>query len=315
MRIAAVQLSVDLANVFNNVNKIETYIQQAANAGAQLVLFPEFCSSAIGFCPNMLQVAGGNKSIPTLWHRLAKEYNITIGGSLILFDGTHAYNTFLLVFPNGTCYTHKKDIPTQFENCYYTRGDTNHILHTPMGKIGVALCWEMIRWDTVKRLYHQVDFVLAGSCWWDLPVDAPSTREPLRKYNQQLALDTPVTFAKLLGVPVIHANHCGSVTAANFPKKDVIKTRQLVGATQVIAANGDILERRPFTEGEGILFTDVNLQHTKPIGSTAIPNDYWIPPLPSSYLEAWSTINPLGEAYYKEVALPFYQTQNRTANR
>lgn len=38
-----------------------------------------------------------------------------------------------MIFPDGKVFTHKKDIPTQFENCYYTRGDTDHILHTPMG--------------------------------------------------------------------------------------------------------------------------------------------------------------------------------------
>ena len=107
-----------------------------------------------------------------------------LGGSFLEFDGANAYNLFLLVLPDGTSYEHRKDIPTQFENCYYTKGDEENVLITPYGNIGVALCWEMIRQDTLSRLQGKADIILAGSCWWDLPVDAGPEREPLRRYNQ-----------------------------------------------------------------------------------------------------------------------------------
>jgi hypothetical protein len=67
----------------------------------------------------------------------------------------------------------------------------------------------MIRYDTVKRLSGKADFVFAGSCWWDLTEDATIEREPIRQYNQTLALQIPVNFAKILRIPLIHANHCG----------------------------------------------------------------------------------------------------------
>jgi len=166
-------------------------------------------TSAIGFSDKMLDVAIDNSQVESSLMKWSSDYKMIIGGSYISFDNKNAFNLFQLIFPNGEIFEHKKDIPTQFENCYYAYGDESNILHTPIGNIGIALCWEMIRYDTLKRISGKVDMVLSGSCWWDLPQDSPLEREPLRQYNQQLALETPVTFAKLAGVPVIHANHCG----------------------------------------------------------------------------------------------------------
>jgi len=307
MKFAALQLDCKFADVDSNMQKGETYIRKACQSGADLVLLPEFFPSAIGFAPEMNHVALTGTHVRESIKRLSSELGIIIGGSYLSFEGTGSHNTFELVFPNGSIFSHQKDIPTQFENCYYTTGDTLHILHTPIGEIGVALCWEMIRWDTLKRLSGKVDLVLAGSCWWDLPVDSPKEREPLRQYNQKLALETPVTFARLLHVPLIHANHCGKITAYNFPANNNLQTRQFVGAAQVVSADGKVIARREFSEGEGIIITELFYDNAERKTADINPIDYWIPSLPDSYLKAWREINPKANAYYQEHMLPYYQ--------
>jgi hypothetical protein len=165
----------------------------------------------------------------------------------------------------------------------------------------------MIRCDTLKRLSGKVDFVLAGSCWWDLPFDSPKENEPLRQYNQKLALETPVTFARLLHVPLIHANHCGKITAYNFPANNNLQTRRFVGAAQVVSADGKVVARREFSEGEGIIITELSYDSAERKMADINPIDYWIPSLPDSYLKAWREINPKASAYYQERMLPYYQ--------
>lgn len=293
------------------MKQTKAYIQEAALSGAELILFPELFTSAIGFSDKMLDVAIINTQTETLLKKWAAEYDIIIGGSYIVYDGTNAFNMFQLVFPSEEVFEHRKDIPTQIENCYYTNGDECNILSTPIGNIGIALCWEMLRYDTVKRLINKADIVLTGSCWWDLPEYSVDDREVLRQYNQNLALETPVVFAKLLGVPVIHANHCGKATTLSFPYKENIQTRQFVGAAQVIDAQGNIINRRSYDEGAGMLLCDItwdshNEQDSK---TNIIPNEYWIPKLPTSYIEAWKTINPQGVEYYINEALPYYRSK------
>lgn len=308
LKVAAIQMNAVLADVLQNWRTAEKLITKAALAGAELIVLPEFFSSGIAYDDKMLDVISFDTMTQANLLALSKKLNVIIGGSYLTFRSNKALNTFQLIFPNGDIYTHNKDIPTQFENCYYEIGDEDNILHTSIGNIGVALCWEMIRYDTVKRLFGKVDFVLAGSCWWDLPDDAPPERQPLREYNQSLAVDTPVTFAKLLNVPVIHASHCSMFTSYNFPQADRLQTRKMVGAAQIVNANGEIISRRIFEEGEGFVMKEIQTKmHSK---TEAFPQSerYWIPDLPQSYLSAWEKYNSLGKDYYENVSLPYYKS-------
>jgi predicted amidohydrolase len=308
MRVAAIQMNAILADVFSNMKTAEKLVTEAALAGAELIMLPEFFTSGIAFDDKMLDIVSWDIKTQTDLITLSKKLNVIIGGSYLTFNSEDALNTFQLIFPNGDIFTHSKDIPTQFENCYYTNGDEDNILHTSIGNIGVALCWEMIRYDTIKSLLGKVNFVLAGSCWWDLPDDIPLEHQPLREYNQKLALDTPVTFAKILNVPVIHANHCSQFTSYNFPQADKLQTRQMVGAAQIINANGEIIARRTFDKGEGFVMSDIQTEVCLQTDTTKKLDHYWIPNLPQSYLSAWEKYNFLGKEYYKKVSLPYYKS-------
>lgn len=308
MKIAAIQLNVDFANVTYNLNNnAEKWIGESVCDGAQLVILPEFFTTAIGFSDKMFPAVAQNCGVRKRMAQWAHDFDIAVGGSFVEFNDENAYNVFLLCFANGKTYEHKKDIPTQFENCYYTNGDINNNLQTPIGNIGIALCWEMIRCDTVRRMAGKVDFILAGSCWWDLPDDAPPERQSLREYNQKLAQDTPVRFAELLQVPVIHANHCGNITTLNFPHADKLQTRQFVGATQIVSGQGEVLVARAFSEGEGFISAEIEWDGDKR-KKAECPNGYWIPDLPDSYINAWNTINPLGAQYYRDTTIQRYKT-------
>jgi predicted amidohydrolase len=313
VKVAAVALNAVLADVTTNLLESESYIRQAAKAGAKLIVLPEFFTSAVSFFEKMLDVAIDDRQVRGWLRQLAAECGVIIGGSYIAFDGENAFNQFDLVFPDGEIFVHKKDIPTQFENCYYTNGDENNILVTPIGTIGVALCWEMIRYDTLRRIAGKVDLILSGSCWWDLPIDAPPERESLRQYNQSLAQEAPVTLAKLSGVPVVHANHCGKIQAYRFPEADKIQTRQFVGAAQIADGSGQVLASRRFSEGGGFVLSDLSWAADRRKAAHAIPSRYWIPDLPDSYIHAWETANPIGKHYYETAALPYYKAHTKQA--
>ncbi|MDR2932973.1 MAG: carbon-nitrogen hydrolase family protein [Oscillospiraceae bacterium] len=305
MKIAAVQLDVAFAGVDENLRRCEALIGEAAGAGAVLIVLPEFFATAIGFSDLMLDAVIKNAAVPPVMLRWAARHDVIIGGSNIILSGGEAYNRFDLVFPDGQVFSHGKDIPTQFENCYYTAGDKSYILHTPIGAVGVALCWEMIRYDTLRALAGRADIILAGSCWWDLPLDAPPEREPLRAYNQALARNTPAIFAKLAGIPLVHANHCGLVTASDFPGATKRQTRRLVGAAQIVDYTGAVLAGKPFSDGPGFVMADVSWENNSG-QAPGYPPGYWIPDLPDSYIRAWETLGPQGRDYYERVSRPYY---------
>jgi len=303
MRIAAVNIDASFTDLKANMNKAAILCKDAVLQGVELILFPEFFTSSMGYSKKMIEVAVNSKHLEEDLKELSSRYHIIIGGSYIFFEDGNLYNKFSLIFPNGEIYSHCKDIPTLVENCYTVNGDEDHILHTPIGDIGVALCWEMVRYDTLKRLSKKVDVVLAGMCWSDLPDWEGG--EALQKYNRDFAMRTPIRFAQLLHVPVIHSNHCGKINAYDYPNDNNLHNLQMIGATQIIDLEGKVIIQRKYDEGEGLLIADISWNNTQREPAQIDQSKYWIEDLPESYLYAWEHHNATAHDYYEKITIPY----------
>ena len=53
MKVATIQMEAELANVDSNLKMAERLAEDAFRDGAELVLIPEFFTTAMGFHPNM----------------------------------------------------------------------------------------------------------------------------------------------------------------------------------------------------------------------------------------------------------------------
>ena len=305
INIAAIQMRAILGDFDTNLAKAENLARTAFEKGASWVILPEFFTSAVGFNPKMIDaICPFNGKPKQLLIKLAREYNGVVGGSFIAFRDDNAYNTFILAFPDGTIFTHDKDQPTMWENCYYIGGNDVGIFDTSAGRVGVALCWEMIRTRTVKRLRGKVDFVLGGSCWWSLPVDGPPGLDALREYNKALFKETPSTLSKLLGVPVIHASHAGEFEGYHSPDESNLRKYRFLGETQIVDGIGTILERMSFDDGDGIINAEIVPGQAKN-NLNPIPERFWIPDLLKPFLNTWETQNQHGKEYYENITLPY----------
>ncbi len=307
MKFAAVNFDATFTRVEENLERAESYIEQAAAGGANLVLLPEFFPSAMGYSEKMLDVALTGASVGNWLTETSRKHGVILGGSYLTFDGNDAHNLFQIVEPGGATYSHRKDIPTLVENCYYAPGDTEHIFHTSFGAVGIAMCWEIVRYDTLRRMSGKVDVVLGGMCWADLP-DWDGGAD-LKRYNREYARRTPIRFAELVKAPVIHANHCGTIRAYDFPDDKTLHTLQMIGATQIIAPDGRLVAERTFNEGPGVIIADI-IWYKEERQPAAIDQDkYWIEDMPEPYLYSWKNNNPLGVDYYNSQAKPYYKAR------
>jgi len=306
IRVAAVQMNCQLGELDTNLTNAEKFIREAFEQNAELVILPEFFTTpgyGFSYNPKVLEaVCPLNGKPMQLLKKLSQEYNGIVGGSFIAFHGKDTYNSFVLAFPDGTYFIHNKDYPTGLENCYYTGGADDGVFETPIGNIGVALCWEFVRTGTAKRLLDRVDIVIGGSCW-PLPIDPedwPKDDSP------SLLQSTPSQFARLVGVPVVHTNHVGEVRY--FSEEDPTKNhaRSYGGETQIVDGFGNIIERFSYKDGEGILFADVVLG--KVDGPTEpIPDRFWIPELQEDTQKFWKdALTGPFRKYYEETALRYY---------
>jgi len=298
LKVAAIQMCAELADVSVNLTKAEKLIRDAASQGAKLIILPEFFTSACAFHPAMFDaILPMDGKATQLLKKLTQELDITVGGSFIAAHGKDNFNSFVLVTPQGDVYTHDKDIPTMWENCYYTGGDDDGVLETPLGNIGVALCWEMLRTATAERLLDKVNIIVSGSCWWDMPNNLPNSLMHLSEQSLALLQSAPVNFAKILGVPVVHAAHAGKFSGFAAPSDKRKYISHYLGESMIVNGNGEVLARLSREDGEGVITAelDLNQQHTS---TMMLKSDYWIPEMPAEFIHEWNKLNKFGREYY-----------------
>jgi N-carbamoylputrescine amidase len=299
MKVAAVQMMAKPGAVDENLERAEKLLAEAFGQGCEMVILPEFFTSAAAFHPDMLKAALPLEGAALQMLRAAaKKHGGYAGGSFIASREGNNYNTFVLAFPDGSYATHDKDQPTMWENCYYIGGDDEGILETPLGTLGSALCWEMVRTRTVNRLKGRISLLIGGSCWWDVPdraIPLP-TKRSARRRNLAIMDETPVRMARMLGVPVVHAAHardfeCQMPLVPGLPYRSCY-----LGDTMIVDGRGNVLNRLSREEGEGIAVADIELTPVEP--SEEAPCGFWIPQLPLLIRFAWGYQNLHGRLYY-----------------
>jgi N-carbamoylputrescine amidase len=300
MKVAAVQMTARLADVEANLKRAEQLLDQAFGKGCEMVILPEFFTSAVGFHPHMLKVSRPFEG-PVLEMMLgaARRHNGYVGGSFIASRGGDNYNTFVLAFPSGDYATHDKDQPTMWENCYYIGGSDDGILETPLGPVGAGLCWELVRTRTVHRLRGRVDLLVGGSCWWTVPdksIPIPG-KASAHSRNQRIMRETPVHMARMLGVPVVHAAHAQDLECRMPLLPGLPYRSNYLGETMIVDATGKVLARLSREDGEGIATAEIEPGRTTPAEDP--PDGFWIPKLPWLISMVWVYQNLHGRWYYK----------------
>ncbi len=298
---AAVQMDARVGDVSGNLARAERLAREAFSKGARWVMLPEFFTSPVAYHESLLGVAlPPDGPAARMMCDLAREYSGFVGGSFIAADGGDAFNRYMLAGPKGILGTHDKDQPTMWENAYYVGGKDDGLIETPIGTVGAAVCWELVRTRTVKRLRGKVRLIAAGSAWWSVPQWrlARAVTRSLDENNREMMRAAPGEFARLVGAPVIHAAHCGRF-ACDTPYLSFLPfPSYYLGEAQITSADGAILARRTFEEREGVITAELKLDRREP---EQCPERFWIPNMPRWMRAAWSYQNRHGEREYSRL--------------
>jgi predicted amidohydrolase len=299
-RVAAINLSAQVGQVEWNLAECARLGELAGLDGAEWIVLPEFFTTGVAFRPELVDAAlpeGGEAT--ALLKGLAQRHGARVGGSFLCRDADgEVRNAFFLYGPNGELVgRHDKDLPTMWENCFYVGGsDAGRLAHGEL-TVGVAMCWELIRAQTARRLRERVDLVVGGSCWWSVPRWWPGGLfDQMERQNAQNATAAAVKFAGLVGAPVAHAAHCGPIDC-RMPWTPVPYRGHAEGGAAVIDADGSLLAFCSREDGSGVAIADVELGRRNP--SRALPENYWLcerGPLPSL---AWRYQRLHGRRWYR----------------
>lgn len=304
---AAIQLEATTGDVSINLERAESLCLEAISKGARLIALPEFFTSRVAFKEEAYKaVLPPDNEAVNLLKSLAVRHGCWMGGSMLITEGGEVYNRYHFVEPDGTIHHHDKDLPTMWEGAFYTRGNDDGAFDTQVGGVGAAVCWELIRTQTIRRLIGKIDVAMTGSHWWTMPDNwggfINQTFAATAQYNRYMSENAPIEFARCLGAPVLHASHCGQFSTDFMFLSGVSKTlpynTEFVGCTQIVDGHGHVLAYRQAQEGPGVVLADISLGAI--VSRQETPHKFWLPGMPLAMRLYWYQQNLCGQSYYRK---------------
>jgi nitrilase len=268
VRVAAIQATPVILDAERSVEKAAALLQEAAEQGAELAVFPE---TFIPLYPSNRWARGAAafSGWDELWQRLW-ENSLTVPGPLTQElaaaarraglhavvginerDGGSLYNSYLVLGPRGQLlHKHRKLMPTQHERLFHGigAGDDLDPVDTEIGRIGGLICWEnrmpLARW-TVYQGMPQI---------WVAPT-ADDTDGWLASMRH-IAMESG---AFVVSVPQYIP---GSAFPDDFPAEIDRSSTYGRGGAAVAEPTGGELIAGPLYDQEGILIADCDLRQT-----------------------------------------------------
>jgi len=160
VKLALAQISCNCSLFAYNIRKMATYITKAKKQKADLIIFPELVLTGYTIRDRIYELA---ETIPGPSTRkvenLAKLHNINIIYGMpekSAKANAVIYNTAVLTTPKGTFgYYRKMYLPTHSvfeEKRYFRQGYESPTFATPIGKIGLIICYDIFFPETARLL-------------------------------------------------------------------------------------------------------------------------------------------------------------------
>ena len=184
VKVALAQFNSELGNKQGNLQRMAEYCEQAAAQGAKLICFPELATT--GYRGDLLTTklwdlsdADGSETY-ILFSALATRLNITIVSGFIergnylgdIYNAVGVWNPGC----DGISGIFRKVHAFGMEKQWFSSGSDYPIFETPIGKIGVMICYDMGFPEVARILTLQgAELLLAPSAWcvqdrdmWDI---------------------------------------------------------------------------------------------------------------------------------------------------
>ena len=167
VRIAAVAVDSKPGETEANLGKIDDWAARAADEGAGLVLFQEL--SLTGFVPNhptgnhdewlRRALLAARRMAERLDGRaterlsaIARRRNVLIAAGLLEDAGNRLFNTQVLAGAEGLLGRWRKMHVPMFEMPFYEGGGVPDVVETPLGRVGVNICFDALLPESTRLL-------------------------------------------------------------------------------------------------------------------------------------------------------------------
>lgn len=170
-KVACIQTNVVWKDKKANLESAISLMTEAANNGANLIIFPELFNSGYIFSSreeisSFAEIVPGGETINTLTS-FAIERNIYIVASMAEVDGVDLYNAAVLVGPDGYIGKYRKTHLCGDEIYWFEPGNLGYpVFHTRIGRIAMLICLDGFYPETYRICALQkADIICVPTNW------------------------------------------------------------------------------------------------------------------------------------------------------
>ncbi len=270
-RLALAQMRVEGGRPGDNLPRAVRRIEEAAAAGARVVVLPEALDLGWTHPSARTQAASIPEGEPCrVLREAARRKGVFVCAGLTERAGGAVFNSAVLIDPGGTvALCHRKLNELEIGHECYGQGDRLAVARTGLGTIGVMICADAFaRGQVISRTLALMGAdVILSPCAWAVPADHDNAREP---YGQ-LWLDNYCPVARDFRLWIVGVSNVGGITAGPW------QGRQCIGCSLVVNPDGAAVLRGPYgVEAEALLYADITVQ-PRPARGDAWER-YWMPP-------------------------------------
>jgi N-carbamoylputrescine amidase len=243
VRAACAQYAIREGDPDHNLERSLRFIKRAAAEGANVVILPELANSGCDLGPRerALDLAEELPEGPTVraWRKEVVNSGICIVGGLLEREGDTLHNSAVLLGPD-VAGRYRKTHLWDKEKLLYEPGRELPVLDTPLGRIGLLICYDAWFPEAVRTL------ALKGARLICVPSNAPDdwVPEPQRRGDLTMLNVQCIAGANANRVFVVAANRVGD---------------GYLGRSCVVDVTGGVLALAGATE-EGLITAEVDTE-------------------------------------------------------
>lgn len=250
IRVAAVQMEPRVGDKAANLRLSLRLIDEAASAGAQIIVLPELSSSGYLFCSreeafDLAEAVPGGDCVQA-WETAARQHQVYIIAGLTERVDQQLYNSAVMLGPQGFIGTYRKLHLWGDEHLFFEPGNLGlPVFHTPLGRLGMIICYDGWFPEVYRLLAVQgADIVCMPTNWVPMPGQPDG--------GLIMANTLAMANAHVNGLNLICANRIGTERGQAF-----------VGNSLIVGANGWPLTAPGSADQQQILYADINLKTSR----------------------------------------------------
>ncbi|MGY2169020.1 nitrilase family protein [Pseudomonas gingeri] len=250
LSVAAVQMEPRVGCKAHNLEVSLRLIDEAASAGARVVVLPELASSGYVFSSreeafDLAEPVPAGASTQA-WADIARQRDIYVIAGLVERVGNKLYNSAVMVGPQGYVGTYRKLHLWGDEHLYFEAGDLGlPVFHTPFGRLAMIICYDGWFPEVYRLLAMQgADIVCMPTNW----VPMAGQR------------DDAMIMANTLAMANAHANSLNIICANRVGTE---RGQRFIGNSLIVGADGWPLIDPGSADQQQILYAEINLKASR----------------------------------------------------